>query len=79
MLRLLLMNAIGLQGVDVIMAVTFLLTVFALVVSSIVLAIDRELHPRDCGTAQRHEESIAHGSQRRRKSSPTRRAGEPAW
>ena len=38
------MNAIGLHNVDVIMAVTFLLTVFAAVVSSILLAVDRRLH-----------------------------------
>jgi NitT/TauT family transport system permease protein len=41
-----LMNAIGLHNVDVIMAVTFLLTVFAAVVSGILLAIDRRLHRR---------------------------------
>jgi NitT/TauT family transport system permease protein len=39
-----LMNAIGLHNVDVIMALTFLLTVFAAVVSSILLAVDRRLH-----------------------------------
>jgi hypothetical protein len=41
-----LMNAIGLHNVDVIMAMTFLLTVFAAVVSGILLAIDRQLHRR---------------------------------
>jgi NitT/TauT family transport system permease protein len=41
-----LMNAIGLHNVDVIMAVTFLLTTFAAVVSSILLAVDRSLHQR---------------------------------
>jgi NitT/TauT family transport system permease protein len=41
-----LMNAIGLHNVDVIMAVTFLLTTFAAVVSSILLAVDRRLHRR---------------------------------
>jgi NitT/TauT family transport system permease protein len=41
-----LMNAIGLHNVDVIMAVTLLLTVFAAVVSGILLAIDRRLHRR---------------------------------
>jgi NitT/TauT family transport system permease protein len=41
-----LMNAIGLHNVDVIMAVTFLLTAFAAVVSGILLAIDRRLHRR---------------------------------
>lgn len=39
-----LMNAIGLHNVDVIMAVTFLLTVFAAAVSGFLLAIDRRLH-----------------------------------
>jgi NitT/TauT family transport system permease protein len=42
----LLMNAIGLHNVDVIMAVTFLLTAFAAVVSSVLLAVDRRLHRR---------------------------------
>jgi NitT/TauT family transport system permease protein len=42
-----LMNAIGLHNVDVIMSVTFLLTLFAAVVSSILLGIDRRLHRRD--------------------------------
>jgi len=42
----LLMNAIGLHNVDVIMAVTFLITAFAAVVSSVLLAIDRRLHRR---------------------------------
>jgi NitT/TauT family transport system permease protein len=41
-----LMNAIGLHNVDVIMAVTFLLIVFAALVSSILLSIDRVLHRR---------------------------------
>ncbi len=39
-------NAIGLHNVDHIMSVTFLLVVFATVVSSILLAIDRRLHAR---------------------------------
>jgi NitT/TauT family transport system permease protein len=39
-----LMNAIGLHNVDVIMAVTFLITVFAAVVSGILIAVDRRLH-----------------------------------
>jgi NitT/TauT family transport system permease protein len=42
-----LMNAIGLHNVDIIMSVTFLLTLFAAVVSSILLGIDRRLHRRD--------------------------------
>ena len=41
-----LMNAIGLHNVDIIMAVTFLLIVFAAVVSSILLRIDHALHQR---------------------------------
>jgi NitT/TauT family transport system permease protein len=41
-----LMNAIGLHNVDIIMAVTFLLIVFAAVVSSILLRIDHALHRR---------------------------------
>ncbi len=41
-----LMNAIGLHNVDVIMAITFLLVAFAVIVSSILLAIDRRLHRR---------------------------------
>jgi len=41
-----LMNAIGPHNVDIIMAVTFLLTTFAAVVSSILLAVDRRLHRR---------------------------------
>jgi NitT/TauT family transport system permease protein len=41
-----LMNAIGLHNVDVIMAVTFLLIMFAAVVSSILLRIDHILHRR---------------------------------
>jgi NitT/TauT family transport system permease protein len=42
----LLMNAIGLHNVDIIMAVTFLLIVFAAIVSSILLHIDHRLHRR---------------------------------
>jgi NitT/TauT family transport system permease protein len=42
----LLMNAIGLHNVDVIMAVTLLLVVFAASVSSILLWADRRLHYR---------------------------------
>jgi len=42
----LLMNAIGLYNVDVIMAVTFLLVVFAASVNAVLLAIDRRLHFR---------------------------------
>jgi len=42
-----LMNAIGLHNVDIIMAVTLLLTTFAAAVSSILLAVDRRLHRRD--------------------------------
>ena len=42
----LLMNAIGLHNVDVIMAVTLLLVVFAASVSSILLWADRRLHFR---------------------------------
>jgi NitT/TauT family transport system permease protein len=41
-----LMNAIGLHNVDVIMAITLLLIVFAAVVSSILLMVDRRLHKR---------------------------------
>jgi NitT/TauT family transport system permease protein len=41
-----LMNAIGLHNVDVIMAVTFLLIVFAAAVSAILLKIDHALHAR---------------------------------
>lgn len=41
-----LMNAIGLHNVDVIMAITLLLTVFAAAVSAILLAIDHRLHRR---------------------------------
>jgi NitT/TauT family transport system permease protein len=41
-----LMNAIGLHNVDVIMALTLLLTVFAAAVSAILLAIDHRLHRR---------------------------------
>jgi NitT/TauT family transport system permease protein len=42
----LLMSAIGLHNVDVIMAITFILIVFAALVSSALLAIDRRLHRR---------------------------------
>ena len=42
----LLMNAIGLHNVELIMAVTFLLIVFAAAVSSILLRIDHALHRR---------------------------------
>jgi NitT/TauT family transport system permease protein len=41
-----LMNGIGLHNVDVIMAITFILIVFAAVVSSALLAVDRHLHRR---------------------------------
>ena len=41
-----LMNAIGLHNVDIIMAVTFLITAFAAAVSALLLAIDRSLHQR---------------------------------
>jgi len=41
-----LMSAISLYNVDLIMAVTFLLVVFAAVVNTILLAIDRRLHRR---------------------------------
>ena len=41
-----LMNAIGLHNVDVIMAVTFLLIVFAAAVSVVLLRIDHRLHRR---------------------------------
>jgi NitT/TauT family transport system permease protein len=41
-----LMNAIGLHNVDIIMAITLLLTVFAAAVSAILLAIDHRLHRR---------------------------------
>lgn len=41
-----LMSAIGLHNVDVIMSITFVLVVFAAIVSSILLAIDRRLHRR---------------------------------
>jgi NitT/TauT family transport system permease protein len=39
-----LMNAIGLHNIDVIMAVTLLLTIFATAVGSVLLMIDRWLH-----------------------------------
>jgi NitT/TauT family transport system permease protein len=42
----LLMTAIGLHNVDLIMAVTLLMVVFAAAVSSVLLAIDRRLHRR---------------------------------
>lgn len=42
----LLMNAIGLHNVDLIMAITFMLVVFAAGMSSLLLAIDRRLHRR---------------------------------
>jgi NitT/TauT family transport system permease protein len=42
----LLMNAISLYNVDVIMAVTFLLVVFAAGVNTLLLAMDRHLHRR---------------------------------
>lgn len=41
-----LMNAIGLHDVDIIMAVTFLLILFAALISSILLRIDHRLHRR---------------------------------
>ncbi|HZP79783.1 MAG TPA: ABC transporter permease subunit [Pseudolabrys sp.] len=41
-----LMTAIGLHNVETIMAVTFMLIVFAAAISSILLAIDRRLHKR---------------------------------
>lgn len=41
-----LMNAIGLHNVDIIMSITFILVVFAALVSSTLLAIDRRLHRR---------------------------------
>ncbi|MBV9558465.1 MAG: ABC transporter permease [Pseudolabrys sp.] len=41
-----LMSAISLYNVDLIMAVTFLLVVFAAVVNTVLLAIDRRLHRR---------------------------------
>jgi NitT/TauT family transport system permease protein len=41
-----LMNAIGLHNVDIIMSVTFMITVFAATVSGILLAVDRRLHRR---------------------------------
>jgi NitT/TauT family transport system permease protein len=40
----LLMNAISLYNIDLIMAVTFLLVVFAAAVNTVLLAIDRRLH-----------------------------------
>jgi NitT/TauT family transport system permease protein len=42
----LLMNAIGLHNVDIIMAVTLMLVIFAAVISIALLAIDRRLHKR---------------------------------
>jgi NitT/TauT family transport system permease protein len=41
-----LMNAIGLHNVDIIMSVTFMITVFAATVSGVLLAVDRRLHRR---------------------------------
>jgi NitT/TauT family transport system permease protein len=41
-----LMNAIGLHNVDVIMAITLILVIFAAAVSGAMLAIDRRLHQR---------------------------------
>lgn len=41
-----LMNAIGLHNVDVIMSITLILTLFAAVVSSVLLAFDRKLRAR---------------------------------
>jgi NitT/TauT family transport system permease protein len=45
-LGFLLMNAIGLHNIDLIMAVTFLLVLFAATVSSVLLFFDRRLHER---------------------------------
>jgi NitT/TauT family transport system permease protein len=45
-LGFLLMNAIGLHNIDLIMALTLLLIVFAATVSSILLFYDRKLHDR---------------------------------
>ena len=42
----LLMNGIGLHNVELIMGVTFLLVVFAAIVSAVLIAIDRRLHAR---------------------------------
>ena len=39
-----LMNAIGLHNIDLIMSITFILIVFAAVVSSALLVINRRLH-----------------------------------
>lgn len=41
-----LMNAIGLHNVDIIMSITLILTLFAAVVSSVLLAFDRKLRAR---------------------------------
>jgi NitT/TauT family transport system permease protein len=41
-----LMNAIGLHNVDIIMSVTFMITVFAATVSAALMAVDRRLHRR---------------------------------
>ncbi|GAB4174818.1 MAG: hypothetical protein OHK0024_11660 [Thalassobaculales bacterium] len=41
-----LMRAIGLHNVDLIMAITFMLTVVAAIASGILLAADRHLHRR---------------------------------
>lgn len=45
-LGFLLMNAIGLHNIDLIMALTLLLVVFAATVSTILLYFDRRLHDR---------------------------------
>jgi len=45
-LGFLLMNAIGLHNIDLIMAVTFLLVLFAATVSSVLLFFDHRLHER---------------------------------
>jgi NitT/TauT family transport system permease protein len=41
-----LMNAIGLHNIDVIMSVTLFMVVFAALISSVLLSIDRRLHQR---------------------------------
>jgi NitT/TauT family transport system permease protein len=41
-----LMNAMGLHNVDIIMSITFILIVFAMLVSGVLLAVDRRLHRR---------------------------------
>ena len=45
-LGFLLMNAIGLHNIDLIMAITLVLVVFAATVSSVLLHYDRKLHQR---------------------------------